>query len=146
MATEAQHKLTLEIVTPQRLLAEEQVEEVQLPARRGYLGILPGHAPLLTELGVGDLTYRLGKDVYHLAIVNGFAEVLPDRVIVLAEVGERADEIDADRARDALKRAEERLAKHGESDVDWERALAALERARVRTDVATHGGSSADVE
>jgi ATP synthase, F1 epsilon subunit (delta in mitochondria) len=94
MGGEAQHKLALHIVTPQRLLAEEQVEEVQLPARRGYLGILPGHAPLLTELGVGDLTYRLGKDVYHLAIVHGFAEVLPDRVIVLAEIGERAEEID----------------------------------------------------
>lgn len=146
MGQEAQHKLTLEIVTPQRLLAEEQVEEVQLPAQRGYLGILPGHAPLLTELGVGDLTYRLGKDVYHLAIVHGFAEVLPDRVIVLAEIGERAEEIDVGRARDALKRAEERLAKHAEQGVDWARALEALERARTRMDVATRGGSSADHE
>jgi F-type H+-transporting ATPase subunit epsilon len=146
MSQQAQDKLTLEIVTPQRLLAEEQVEEVQLPARRGYLGILPGHAPLLTELGVGDLTYRLGKDVYHLAIVNGFAEVLPGRVIVLAEIGERAEEIDVGRARSALKRAEEQLAKHGEQGVDWERALAALERAHVRMDVATRGGSSADHE
>jgi len=145
MSGEAQHKLTLEIVAPERQLAEEHVEEVQLPARRGYLGILPGHAPLLTELGVGDLTYRLGKDVYHLAIVNGFAEVLPDRVIVLAEIGERAEEIDLTRAKDALKRAEERLAKH-ESGVDWERALAALERARMRTEVATRGGASADHE
>lgn len=146
MSHDAQRKLTLEIVTPQRLLAEEQVEEVQLPARRGYLGVLPGHAPLLTELGVGDLTYKLGKDVYHLAIVNGFAEVLPDRVIVLAEIGERAEEIDVGRARDALKRAEEQLAKHGEPGVDWERVLAALERAHVRMDVATRGGASADHE
>jgi len=146
MSQEAEHKLTLEIVTPERQLAEEHVEEVQLPGRRGYLGILPGHAPLLTELGVGDLTYRLGKDTYHLAIVHGFAEVLPDRVIVLAEVGERAEEIDAGRARDALKRAEERLAKHDASGVDWERALAALARARVRIDVAATGGSSADLE
>ncbi len=138
-------KLTLEIVTPERQLAEEHVEEVQLPARRGYLGILPGHAPLLTELGIGDLKYRLGNDVYHLAIVDGFAEVLPDRVIVLAEVGERAEEIDVERARDARKRAEERLAKH-ESGIDWERALAALERARVRMEVAVHGGASADHE
>ncbi len=145
MSGEAQHKLTLEIVTPERQLAEEHVEEVQLPARRGYLGILPGHAPLLTELGVGDLTYRLGKDVYHLAIINGFAEVLPDRVIVLAEIGERAEEIDLTRAKDALKRAEERIAKH-ESGVDWERALAAMERARMRTEVATRGGASADHE
>lgn len=146
MSQEAQGKLTLEIVTPQRQLAEEQVEEVQLPARRGYLGILSGHAPLLTELGVGDLTYRLGEDVYHLAIVHGFAEVLPDRVIVLAEVGERSEEIDVGRARSALKRAEERLAKHGEPGVDWDRALAAFERARVRMEVATRGGSSADHE
>ncbi len=146
MSQESQGKLTLEIVTPERQLAEEHVEEVQLPARNGYLGILPGHAPLLTELGVGDLTYRLGKDVYHLAVVHGFAEVLPGRVIVLAEIGERAEEIDTGRARDALKRAEERLAKHGVQGVDWERALAALERARVRMDVATHGGASADHE
>jgi F-type H+-transporting ATPase subunit epsilon len=146
MSQEAQHKLTLEIVTPERLLAEEQVEEVQLPARRGYLGILPGHAPLLTELGVGDLTYRLNNDTYHLAIVNGFAEVLPDRVIVLAEIGERAEEIDMGRARDALKRAEERLAKHAEAEVDWEGALAAMERARTRMEVATRGGASADHE
>jgi len=145
MSGEAQHNLTLQIVTPERQLAEEHVEEVQLPARRGYLGILPGHAPLLTELGVGDLTYRLGKDVYHLAIINGFAEVLPDRVIVLAEIGERAEEIDLTRAKDALKRAEERIAKH-ESGVDWERALAAMERARMRTEVATRGGASADHE
>lgn len=146
MSGQAQHNLALHIVTPQRLLAEEQVEEVQLPARRGYLGILPGHAPLLTELGVGDLTYRLEKDVYHLAIVRGFAEVLPDRVIVLAEIGERAEEIDVGRARDALKRAEERLAKHAEPGVDWARTLEALERARVRMDVATRGGASADHE
>lgn len=146
MSQEAQRKLRLEIVTPQRLLAEEHVEEVQLPARGGYLGILPGHAPLLTELGVGDLTYRLGKDVYHLAIVNGFAEVLADRVIVLAEIGERAEEIDVSRARSALKRAEERLAKNGEPEVDWERALEAMERARTRMEVATRGGSSADHE
>lgn len=139
------NKITLEIVTPERQLAEEHVEEVQLPARRGYLGILPGHAPLLTELGIGDLKYRLGNDVYHLAIVNGFAEVLPDRVIVLAEIGERAEEIDVERARDARKRAEERLARH-ESGIDWARALAALERARVRTEVAVHGGASADHE
>jgi F-type H+-transporting ATPase subunit epsilon len=145
MSEQTPRKLTLEIVTPERLLAEEQVEEVQLPARRGYLGILPGHAPLLTELGIGDLRYRLGKDVYHLAIVNGFAEVLPDRVIVLAEIGERAEEIDVERVRDARKRAEERLAKH-EAGIDWERALAALERARVRSEVAVHGGASADHE
>jgi len=143
MSEPSAKKLTLEIVTPDRLLAEEHVDAVQLPGRRGYLGILPGHAPLLTELGIGDLTYHLGKDVYHLAIVNGFAEVLPDRVIVLAEIGERAEEIDTSRARSALKRAEERLAKH-ESGIDWERALAALERARVRTDVATRGGATAD--
>ncbi|MGH9791864.1 MAG: F0F1 ATP synthase subunit epsilon [Candidatus Acidiferrales bacterium] len=146
MSEELARKLMLQIVTPQRLLAEEQVDEVQLPGRRGYLGILPGHAPLLTELGVGDLKYRLGKDVYHLAIANGFAEVLPDRLIVLAEIGERAEEIDPGRARDALKRAEERLAMHSESGIDWERALAALERARVRSEVAVHGGASADLE
>ncbi len=146
MSEEPADKLMLQIVTPQRLLAEEEADEVQLPARRGYLGILPGHAPLLTELGVGDLKYKLGKDVYHLAIVNGFAEVLPDRVIVLAEIGERAEEIDVGRARDALKRAEERLAKRDQGGVDWDRALAALERARVRAEVAVHGGASADIE
>ncbi len=139
-------KLILEVVTPEHELVHEEVDEVQLPARRGYLGILPGHAPLLTELGVGELRFKQGGETYYLAIVNGYAEVLPDRVIVMAEVGERAADIDADRARDALKRAEERLASLSAKDVDWERAALALERARVRMETATHGGSVADSE
>ena len=92
--------LTLEVVTPERQLVRETgVIEVQLPGLNGYLGILPGHAPLLTEVGIGELSYRKGKDTYHATVIRGFAEVLPDRVAVLAEIAERAEEIDVDRAR-----------------------------------------------
>jgi F-type H+-transporting ATPase subunit epsilon len=138
-------KLTLEVVTPEHELVHEEVDEVQLPAQRGCLGILPGHAPLLTELGVGEMRFRQGADTFYLCIINGYAEVLPDRVIVMAEVGERAADIDPDRARDALKRAQERLARAGQG-VDWERASLALERAQARMQVADHGGSAADHE
>src|SRR5713226_6185629 len=94
--------LSLEVVTPERsLIAEAGVVEVQLPGSDGYLGILPGHAPLLTELGMGELSYRKGRDTYSAVVIHGFAEVLPDRVIILAETAERAEEIDAERARAA---------------------------------------------
>src|SRR5215813_802593 len=102
-------KLTLEIVTPDRALVKEQVDEVVVPAAEGSLGILPGHTPLLAALRVGELTYRHGKDVTHLSVAFGFVEVLPDHVTVLAQIAERAEEIDVARAEAAKKRAEERL-------------------------------------
>ena len=127
--------IQLVVVTPVRQLLRESVTEVQLPGADGYLGVLPGHAPLITELGIGELTYRnRGGQTGLLAVIRGFAEVLPDRVSVLAETAERAEEIDINRAKEALKRAQELIAAGGEN-VDWDRASAALQRALVRIQV-----------
>ena len=118
-----------------RQLLSESVVEAQLPGADGYLGILPGHAPLITELGVGELTYRTASGQSGLlAVIRGFAEVLPDRVSVLAEMAERAEDIDVKRAQEALKRAQERIARGGEN-IDWDRASLALARALVRIQV-----------
>ena len=131
-------KIELEVVTPERHVLDEMVESIEMPGKDGYLGILPGHAPLLTELGVGILTYHKGTEVRRLTVVNGYAEVLPDRVIVLAELSERAEEIDAQRARAAAERAQAVLAKAaGSPEADWEAAAAALERAEVRVEAAS---------
>src|SRR5262245_2987762 len=99
-------KLLLEIVTPDRSLVREEVDELQLPGPEGYLGVLPGHTPLLATLKVGELWYRIGGDVHYLAISGGFVEVLPDHVTVLAQVAERAQDIDVARAEAAKQRAE----------------------------------------
>ena len=130
--------IELTIVTPERQLLRASVVEVTLPGADGYLGILPGHAPLITELGVGELSYRaVGESApVVLAVVRGFAEVLQERVSVLAETAERAEEIDLERAEEALKRAEKRLASAGDSEVDWDRASVALQRALIRISVA----------
>jgi F-type H+-transporting ATPase subunit epsilon len=122
------------LVTPERALVHEQVEELQIPGAEGYLGILPGHAPLFSELKVGELGYRIGDRWFWLSVAWGFVEVLPDQVRVLAETAERAHEIDLERANRAKQRAEERLAKGGD-DVDYKRALIALERALIRIQV-----------
>ncbi|HEY1424552.1 MAG TPA: F0F1 ATP synthase subunit epsilon [Candidatus Acidoferrum sp.] len=127
--------IQLVIVTPVRQLLSEAVTEAQLPGADGYLGVLPGHAPLITELGIGELTYRTtGGETGLLAIIRGFAEVLPERISVLAEMAERAEDIDLARAQEALKRAQERIAKGGE-DIDWDRASMALQRALIRIQV-----------
>ncbi len=139
--------LHLEVVTPERqVFSDTGVSEVQLPALDGYLGILPGHAPLLTELGVGALSYRKSGAAHYATVIHGFAEVLPDRVIVLAETAERAEEIDVERARAARERAEKRLAKSDQTDMDWDRALFALQRALVRLEVAAKVGAGAAQE
>ena len=129
--------LQLVIVTPQRQLLRENVAEVQLPGANGYLGVLPGHAPLITELGIGELSYHdlSGKESAHLAIIRGSAEVLPDRVTVLAETAELAHEIDLARADAARARAEKRLAS-GDTNIDWDRASISLQRALIRIQVA----------
>jgi F-type H+-transporting ATPase subunit epsilon len=137
------HDIQLEVVTPERHLVREPVSEVQLPGRNGCLGILPGHAPLITELGIGELVYKKGKDSFHLTVIHGFAEVLGDRVIVLAEIAELAEEIDAERAQSARERAEKRLAHPGSPDVDWDRAAFALKRALLRLQLAAKGGAVA---
>jgi F-type H+-transporting ATPase subunit epsilon len=135
--------LTLCVVTPERQLVEEAVDAIQLPARNGYLGILPGHAPLVTELGYGEMSYRTGKTTRYATVFGGFAEVLADRVIVLAEVAERAEEIDMERATAARERAEKRLTKHDTPDLDWNRATLALQRSLIRLQTASKGGAVA---
>jgi F-type H+-transporting ATPase subunit epsilon len=127
--------IQLVIVTPERQILKETVSEVTMPGADGYLGVLPGHAPLITELGVGELTIRpTGGQTALLAVIRGFAEVLPDRVSVLAETAEFAEDIDLQRAQAALKRAQERIAKGGDN-IDWDRATLALQRALVRINV-----------
>jgi F-type H+-transporting ATPase subunit epsilon len=131
--------IELIIVTPERQLLRETVVEVTLPGAEGCLGILPGHAPLITELGIGELTYRAkgAGEAVHLAIISGFAEVLGDKVTVLAETAERPEEIDIARAEEAKKRAEQRLAAAAsDPTVDWDRAAIALQRSLVRIQVA----------
>jgi F-type H+-transporting ATPase subunit epsilon len=128
----------LEIVTPEKKVVETTAEEVQIPGKNGYLGVLPGHAPLITELAVGEITFRENSTEQRLAVAWGFAEVLPDKVTILAETAERPDEIDVDRARKAKERAEQRLAS-GDTAVDVKRALDALHRAESRLDVAGKG-------
>ena len=130
------HTFELEIVTPERLVVRDRVEEMQLPGRDGCLGILPGHAPLITELGIGQISYRENGRSRYLAVAWGFAEVLPDRVSVLAETAERAEEIDVRRAEEAMKRAEQRL-RSGDPKIDCVRAQYALTRAATRLEVAT---------
>jgi F-type H+-transporting ATPase subunit epsilon len=125
----------LEIVTPEKKVVETRAEEVQIPGKNGYMGIMPGHAPLITELSVGEITYRENSTSRRLAVAWGFAEVLPDKVTILAESAERPSEIDVARAREAKQRAEERLAS-GDPNVDVDRALDALHRAETRLDVA----------
>ena len=125
----------LEIVTPEKQVVSDTAEEVQIPAKKGYLGILPGHAPLITELSVGEITYRRNGHASYLSVAWGFAEVLPAKVTILAEAAERPEDIDVDRAREAKKRAEERL-KGQDPSTDYERALRALKRADVRLEVA----------
>ena len=134
--------LTLEIVTPDRSLVSQQVDEVYLPGSEGYFGVLPGHTPLLATLQVGEMWYRIGQEKHFLALAFGFAEVLPDRVTVLAQIAERAQDIDVERAERAKRRAEERLAKatpaavDRQSDLDFERARVAMMKSLIRLQVA----------
>ena len=128
--------LQLEIVSAERSLVNERVDEVQIPGSEGYLGILPGHTPLLTMLQVGQLWYRQGQEKHFLAIAFGFAEVQPDRVTILAQIAERAAEIDVARAEMAKRRAEERLSK-STVDIDFERARIALLKSLIRLQVAS---------
>ena len=125
----------LEIVTPEKKVVDTAATEAQIPGKNGYLGVLPGHAPLITELAVGEITYRDGGQEQHLAVAWGFAEVLPDKVTILAETAERPSEIDVERARQAKERAEQRLAS-GDTNVDVERSLDALHKAETRLEVA----------
>ena len=130
--------IKLQVVTPDRKIAQEEVDEVSIPGKEGYLGVLPGHAPLLTELQAGTLEYRQNSKKRYVAIHWGFAEVLPDRVIVLAEIAERAEEIDVERAEAKRQRVEGYLRTHPESDPEIQKARDDLRRAICRLETARH--------
>jgi len=125
----------LEIVTPDRLVVKEPANEVQIPGMTGYLGILPGHAPLITELGVGEISYRNAAGLHHLAVAWGFAEVLPDKVTILAETAERPGEIDVARAEKDKAEAQS-LIKAGGAELDYRKAEGQLKKAETRIEVA----------
>ncbi|HZR63719.1 MAG TPA: F0F1 ATP synthase subunit epsilon [Terriglobales bacterium] len=127
----------LEIVTPEKLVVRDQAEEAQIPGLNGYLGILPGHAPLITELGAGEISYRSGGQLHRFSTAWGFAEVLPDKVTVLAETVERADEIDLSRAKDSLVKAEDAL-RQAQTEEEVDKDLGKVRRAQARIDVAEH--------
>jgi len=132
----AEGKVDLTVVTPERAIVHEQVDELQIPGAAGYFGVLPGHAPLFSELKIGEVAYRQGDRWFFLSVAWGFVEVQSDHVRILAETAERAQEIDVDRATRAKQRAEQRIAKGG-ADIDYARALVALERALIRIQVST---------
>src|SRR5439155_23737561 len=138
-------RLTLEIVTPDRALLREEVDEVVVPGSEGEFGVLPGHTPLLSMLKIGELWYRQGQEKHFLAVAFGFVEVLPDRVTVLAQVGERAQEIDVQRAERAKQRAEQPLAPPlmTQVDPDVERARVALLKSLLRLQVASRARTRA---
>jgi F-type H+-transporting ATPase subunit epsilon len=132
----AEGKIDLTVVTPERSIVHEQVDELQIPGAAGYFGVLPGHAPLFSELKIGEVAYRQGDRWFFLSVAWGFVEVQSDHVRILAETAERAHEIDVDRATRAKQRAEQRIAKGG-TDIDYARALVALERALIRIQVSS---------
>ena len=132
-------RLTLELATPTRLVVSAEVDEVVAPGSQGYFGVLPGHAPLLATLGVGEVTYRIGRDEHHVAVSGGFAEVRNDKVIILADSAETPADIDRTRAERARDRAEGRLSGRNQEEIDYARAAAALARAMTRLQVASRG-------
>jgi F-type H+-transporting ATPase subunit epsilon len=134
MAETLPDSIELEVATPERMLVREQVTEVQLPGKDGYMGILPGHAPLLSQLGIGYLSYMAGGRKRYLSVHGGFVEVLPDHVRVLAELAEKAEEIDVERARRAMQRAQEQMMNPA-LGVDPGAALEAMARAQARLTV-----------
>ncbi len=131
----------LEIVTPERQLVAQDVRELVAPGTEGYFGVLPGHAPFVTTLDTGELTYRADGSERRLAVCGGYAEVRRDRVVILADRAERAEDIDAARAQRARARAEQRIQawSNGDGAVDFARARAALRRALARLTVAGKG-------
>lgn len=137
--------MLLELATPTRQLVSEEVDEVVAPGTEGYFGVLPGHAALLATLGSGEVVYRKGRQETHLAVHGGFAEVTPERVIILAEVAERPEEIDRERAERARQRAEQRMAgrnpEGSSEEIDYHETLAAYQRALTRLLVVSIGGS-----
>ncbi len=134
--------LTLEIVTPEQALVHEDVDEVEIPGADGYFGVLPGHTPVLATLQVGVLWYRKGQEKTYLALAFGFAEVMPDRVTILAQIAERAEDIDVTRAQSAKARAEQRLNRPS-AELDFERARIAMMKALTRLQVSARARTRA---
>jgi F-type H+-transporting ATPase subunit epsilon len=134
--------LHLQIVTPDKLLVRDDADQVQIPGKSGCLGILPGHAPLITELMIGEISYSHGGTAHYFAVSWGFAEVLPDKVTILADSAERAEDIDVKRAQEAKARAEEAL-RQASADLDYDTVNFALRRAEVRLEVAARAGHTA---
>jgi len=132
----------LEIVTPEKLVVRDNAEEAQIPGANGYIGILPGHAPLITELGAGEISYRSGGQLHRYATAWGFAEVLPDRVTVLAETVEPAEQIDVGRAQQDLTKAEDEL-KSAQTEEEVSNDLGKVRRAQARIEVAENKNPSA---
>ena len=132
----------LSVVSPERLVLSEEVEEAQVPGKNGYLGILPGHAPMMTELDIGELSYRQGDRTNYLAVTWGYCEVLSDQVIVLAERAERAEEVDRERAQASMERARKRLSKLQDPGTDFLRAGTSLQRALIRVQVSQKADGS----
>ncbi len=128
-------KLNLEVITPERLVLRESVDEIVAPGLGGELGILPNHTPLISQLQTGILSYRQGNEKRQMHVSGGFVEVQPDRVSVLSDVAERTEEIDLGRAQRAKERAEQRLAERGD-DTDFRRAELKLQRAMTRIQLA----------
>ncbi|HEX2279492.1 MAG: F0F1 ATP synthase subunit epsilon [Candidatus Tectomicrobia bacterium] len=131
-------RILLEVVTPDRQVLSVEADEVTAPGANGYFGVLPGHIPFITTLGLGELGYRIGNQWEYLAITWGYAEVLPNHVTILTQTAEMAEEVDVERAERAKRRAEERLREWSTTtaDVDFERASTALQRAAIRLQVA----------
>ena len=125
----------LEIVTPEKLVVRDTTDEVQIPGRDGYIGVRPGHAPLITELGAGEISYRSDGQLHRFSMAWGFAEVLPDKVTVLAETVERASEIDINRAQQSLKQGEDSM-RSAQTEEDFAIAQSKIERAQARIEVA----------
>ena len=136
-------QIELEIVTPDQLLVHEQVESVEIPGKAGYIGVLPGHAPLITELTIGEISYKQKGSTEHFSVAWGFAEVLPEKVTILAQTAERAQDINVKRAEEAKARAEAALQKAA-PDLDYQATLDAIKRAEVRLKVAqySHAGTA----
>jgi len=134
--------LHLQIITPDKKLVDEQTDQVQIPGKSGYLGVLPGHAPLITELAIGEISYNLRGSMQYIAVAWGFAEVLPDKVTILADTAERAEDIDVARAQQAKAKAEEAL-RNPSQEMDYAAVNHALRRAEVRLDVAAKAGARA---
>ena len=132
----AEKELLLEVVTPDRLVLSTQAEVVVCPGVEGQFGVLPGHIPFLSALDIGEMYYKAGGKTEYLAVSGGFAEVTGEKVTIVAESAEVGREIDVERAKRALERAEKRLAAAKTAEIDWARAEAALRRSLVRAKVA----------